>query len=388
MRSLRLSTSAPLALSAALLLAGCNAIFGLDAVTQRDPGGGGGSGGESSSSSSSGGSTGSGGPCPSSTVADNLIQNPSFEKNSAWATQGEGVVFDYAPADDCSFACGSRVGHLAIPAGKGVSSMSLYQDVSRKIELGGTLSLSARYRYTATHSPYFEITANGYDVGVSFIHGMLDGEHFTIDALEVPVLDPRRTGTGLRTGLFADYDDAGLDANLDCVSLTYAPPPGAQVLLNGWFDGSASAWNAYNKATLKWDTQGGLCGSGTARVMVAANADSAQIRSVAKGSWPAGTTFRFGSAIKPLPDSNGNLAVLTFTGTLYLAYKDDGDPATGEIVNYQVPAEANSEEWQRILGELTATRPVTDAGLWIGGSSTATPGEFLADCASLRAVPP
>ena len=380
MRALRLSTTAPLGLSAALLLAGCNAIFGLDAVTQRDAGSGGsGSGGDSSSTGSA---------CPSGTVADNLIQNPSFEKNSAWATAGEGVVFDYAPADDCSFACGSRVGHLAIPAGKGNDSMSLFQDVSRKIELGGTLSLSARYRYTATHSPYFEVTANGYDVGVSTIHGMIDGEHFTIDALEVPVLDPRRTGEGLRTGLFADYDDAGLDASLDCVSLTYTPPPGAQVLLNGWFDGSASAWNASNKATLKWDTQGGLCGSGTAHVAVPANADSAQIRSVVKGSWPAGTTFRFGSAAKPLKDSNGNPAVLTFSSTLYLAYKDDGDSSTDEIVNLQVPAEANSEEWQRVVGELTATRPVTDAGLWISGTSTATPGEFLADCASLRAVPP
>ena len=383
MRALRLSTTAPLGLSAALLLAGCNAIFGLDEVTQRDPGSGGGSGGDGSSTG-----TGSDGPCPSGTVADNLIQNPSFEKNSTWATQGEGVVFDYTPADDCSFACGSRVGHLAVAAGKGTSSLSLYQDVSRKIELGGTLSLSARYRYTATHSPYFGITANGYDVGVPYLHGMLDGEHFTIDALEVPVLDPRRTGTGLRAGLFADYDEAGLDASLDCVSLTYTPPKGAQVLLNGWFDGSASAWSAYNKATLKWDTQGGLCGSGTARVVVAANADSAQIRSVAKGNWPAGTTFRFGSAVKPLPDSNGNLAVLTFSSSLYLAYENDGDPATDEIVNLQVPAEANSEEWQRIIGELTATRPVTDAGLWINGTSTATPGEFLADCASLRAEPP
>jgi hypothetical protein len=380
MRPRRLTTAAPLALSAALLLAGCNAIFGLDAVTQRGSGGSDGVGG--------GGGSGGGQACPSFTVQDNLVQNPSFEKNSIWTPVGEGLSFDYAPADDCSFACGSQVGHLAFAAGQGAGSVGLYQDVSRKIELGGTLSLSARYRYTASHAPYFELIGNGYDVGVPFLKGMIDGEHLVIDKLEVPVLDPRRTGEGLRMGFFADYDAAGLDASVDCVALTYTPPPGAEVLLNGWFDGSTSAWNASNKATLTWDPQGGLCGSGTAHVAVPAGADSAQIRSVVKGAWPAGTTFRFGSAAKPLKDSNGDLAVLTFSSTLYLAYKDDGDPTTDEIINLQVPAETNSEEWRRVLGELKATRPVTDVGLWIGGSSMATPGEFLADCASLRAVPP
>jgi hypothetical protein len=202
------------------------------------------------------------------------------------------------------------------------------------------------------------------------------------------VLDPRRTGNSLRTGLFADYDEAGLDASVDCVALTYSPPPGAQVLLNGWFDGSASAWGAQNSAMLKWDTQGGLCGSGTAHVAVPSGAANAQIRSTVTGSWPAGTTFRFGGAVKPLPDSNGDPAVLTFSGTLFLQYKDDKNPATDEIVNLEVAAESSSEDWKRILGELTATRPVTEAGFWIGGASSATPGEFLADCASLRAVPP
>jgi hypothetical protein len=374
MRSLRATAAASLGLATALLLGGCNAIFGLDAVAQREPVDGGGSGG--------------GKECPSVTVTDNLIANPSFEKNSAWTTEGEDVVFDYAPADDCSFACGSRVGHIAVKAGGDTGSVNLYQSVSRKIELGGTLALSARYRYAATNSPYFALIVNGYHVGMPYIHGMNEGEHFAIDKVEVPVLDPRRTGEGVRAGLSADFDAAGLDASVDCVALTYTPPPGAQVLLNGWFDGSTSAWLGDNGATLKWDAEGGLCGSGAAHVMVPASSPNAEIRSAVEGTWPAKTTFRFGGAAKPLADTNGNLAVLSFALSLHVEYQDDGNAQTSEIDDLEFPAESNSEAWQRMIGEFKTERPVTTVGIRIRGSSTVTPGEFLADCSSLRALPP
>lgn len=368
MRSLRFATSAARGLTAASLLAGCNAIFGLDAVTQHD---------------SVDGDSGGGEGCPSATVANNLIINPSFEKNSAWTTAGQAAVFDYAPADDCSFACGSQVGHVAVKANGGTGSIGLYQDVNRTIELGGTFALSARYRYTATNSPYFGLTVNGYDVGSQFIYGMNEGEHFALDKLEVPVLDPRRTGPRVRASLLADYDEAGLEVSVDCLALTYTPPPGAQVLLNGWFNESASAWSPSNLAAMKWDAQGGLCGSGAAHVTVPVKADIAEIRSnTVTGNWPAGTTFRFGGAVKPLKDTTGILSVLDFSSTLFLQYED------GESVNSRVAAESDSQEWQRVSGEFVATRPVTTVSLWIGGGSLGTWGEFLADCASLRAVPP
>lgn len=389
MRSLRFSATAALGLSAAGLLAGCNAIFGLDPVTQRDPvdGGSSGSGGGSGGNGGSGGS-GGGKACPGGAVAGNLIANPSFEKNSAWSTAGEGAMFGSLPADECSFACGSRVGHLSVPAGGDPGSVSVFQDVSTTIELGGTLTLDARYRYTATNSPYFSLTANGYDIGVPYIHGVQDGEHLAITKFEVPVLDPRRTGEGLRAGLFADYDAAGLDATVDCVALTYTPPPGAQVLLNGWFAGSVSAWGADNAASVKWDASGGLCSSGVAHVTVPANAGNAEIRSTVYASWPKDTVFHFGAAVQPLPDGNGNLSILTFSLSLFVEYEDDGNPGTSDIVNFAVAAESDSQAWKRLAGEFKATQAVKAIGLWIGGGSSSSPGEFLADCASVRAVTP
>jgi hypothetical protein len=377
MRSLRLAASASLGLSAALLFGGCNAIFGLDTVTQGAP---------VSGSTSGGGGEGGGSMCPGAMVANNLIVNPSFEKNSAWQTAGQGLVFDYTPADDCTFACGARVGHLGFKPGMGTGSVSLYQDVSRTFELGSTLVLSARYRYMATNSPYFGLAINGYDVGMPYIHGMNDGDHFTVDKVEVPVLDPRRTGGSLRASLLADYDDAGLDASVDCLALTYTPPPGQQVLQNGWFDGSAGTWFALNGASLTWDNQGGLCGSGAAHVAVAANQANAEIRSTTvNGPWPAGTTFHVGAAVKPLPDTGSNN--LDFFLQLYVAYDDSGDPPS-DVLSYAKTAGANSEAWFPLVGDVVTTRPVKGIGVWIGGASTATAGEFLADCASLRAILP
>jgi hypothetical protein len=376
MRSLHFATEAAIGLAAASLLVGCNAIFGLDEVALQDPvDGGGGSGGGKS--------------CPSATIEKNLLLNPSFEKSTDWTPAGQAAVFDYVPADDCSFACGSRVGHVAVKADGGTGSIGLYQTVNKAIELGGTFALSARYRYTATNAPYFTVNVNGYDVGTQFIYGMAEGEHLVIDKLEVPVLDPRRTGERVRVGLSADYDGAGLDASVDCLALTYTPPPGEQVLKNGWFDGSTGFWSGSNQATMTWEAAGGLCSSGVAHVKVPANADSAEIRATTvTGSWPAGTTFHFGGAVKPLEDAGGILSVLNFSGTLFLVYKDDGDSTTSEIDNFAVPAMADSQEWKRISGEFVAVRPVTDVSFWIGGGSSSMPGEFLADCASVRAVLP
>jgi len=363
MRSLRYSATASLGLFASLLLAGCNAIFGLDAVEQRD------------------------GNCSSDVVKDNLLVNASFEENSAWTTAGE-VEFDYAPAEDCSFACGSQVGHLAVKAGGAIGSIGLSQEVDHPIELGGKFTLSARYRYTAPTPPYFALNINGFTLGTR-VKGTKDGQHFVINNVEVPVNDARRTGDRVQAGLFADYDAKGLDASVDCLALTYTPPPGLQVLQNIRFDTTASDWGTYNGATLKWDEQGGLCGSGAGHVAVPANEANAEIRSAVEGKWPAKTKFSFGGALKPIKDINGVLASLKLSMTLFIEYEDDKNPGTEEIASLAPAlAELSDEDWKRVSGEFTADRPVAYVGLLIGGGSKGAPGDFLADCVSLRAIPP
>lgn len=381
MRAQRLSAPAGLGASAALFVVGCNAIFGLDPVQQRDAVDAG-TGGSSTS-------TGAGGACPAGAVAGNLIKNPSFEQSSDWSTEGQGAMFSTLPADDCSFACGSRIGHLAIAGSAQPDTISVFQDVSTPVELGGQLVLSAHYRSAGAKPPYFDLVANGFDVQTSGLDGVNEGSHLVIDKAKVSVLDPRRAGNGVRLRMQADYAAAGVSADLDCVSLTYTKPPGVQALQNGWFDGSVDTWFADNSATMVWDAQGGLCSSGAAHVTVSKGpgADSAEIRSNDAGPWPKGTKFYFGAAVKPL-QAMGAPGSLNYTLTLFIEYQTaDGGPGVSDV--FQVSAGADDGEgWLPLVGEFDSAQAVETVQLRIGGSYQGTPGEFLADCASLRAVVP
>jgi hypothetical protein len=386
MRSPRLPDRAALGLSAALALTGCNAIFGLDPVAQRGDTGGG--GGASSSASSS--VTGGGGAlCPLDSVDQDLLVNSSFEDTSAWTAQGKDVIFDTVPAEDCAFACGARSGHLELKAGGGEGSASLYQDITGQIDLGGTFELSGHYRFAAKNAPYFSVTSNGYDVGKQYIYGTKDGDHLVLDKFLLQVLDPRRTGEHLRVGLAADYDDTGMSASLDCLSLTYRPPQGEQVLLNGWLEGGTAPWFAASNTELVPAAPGaGLCGGGAGHVTVAASEPNAEISSFGTGAWPVGTTFRFGGALSRFPDPMGPVT-LNFSLDLSVTYADDGDPATQEYMEFPTGLLATSEAWRGYYGELVTKRPVVSAGLRQRAANlTASPAEYLVDCFSIRAIPP
>jgi hypothetical protein len=189
--------------------------------------------------------------------------------------------------------------------------------------------------------------------------------------------------------MYAGYDDMGMDATFDCFALTYAPPTGVELLPNGWFDGAVSDWSASNTSELTWESQNGYCGpsTGAAHVKVPANAPKADIHGSVTGSWPAGTKFRFGGAVRPF-DTTGN--VTGFSLTLHLEYESDSLPVTDDFVDVVVPVDTTSDNelWKPAVGEVTATRTVIKAEMVQKADSAASVAqEYLADCFSLRAIP-
>lgn len=393
MRSPRFFATASLSLSATFVLLGCSSDF-VDPFgttgsgtgdTTMTGGTGTGSGGNGSGGNGSGGSVG---VCPNGTVKDNLLINPSFEDGSAWVVTGSPL--DYPLANDCSFACGNRVGHVSVKEGGASGEVVVSQSLNRKVELGGTFTVSAHYLFTATYAPYLGVIVNAYPAGGTYVHGINEGKHRSIDQVNVLLNDPRRTGVGVEYNLYAGYDDKGVDTTFDCFALTYAPPTGVELMPNGWFDSAVSAWTTSSSAELTWDNQNGYCGatSGAARVKVPANAPDADFRGSVTGSWPAGTKFRFGGAVRPL-DVNGNVS--GFTLTLRLEYASDSLPGTDDFLDVEVPVDTlkDSELWKPAVGEATATRPVVKATI-VQKSGTAINGDqqYLADCFSLRAITP
>jgi hypothetical protein len=386
MRTLRFFATTSLSLSAVFVLFGCSSEF-VDPFTTTSTGDTMTSGGTGSAGTGSGGSGGHVGVCPNDSVTDNLLSNPSFEDTSAWVVNG-GVI-DYPLADDCSFACGSRFGHVSAKMGGGNGSVDIIQALNRKVELGAAFTFNAHFRFTATYAPYFGLIVNGYPAGGTYINGISDGKHLAIKDFEVQLNDPRRTGTGVQANMYAGYDDMGMDATFDCFALTYAPPKGVELLPNGWFDGAVSDWAASNTSVLTWDPQNGYCGpsTGAARVKVPANAPKADIRGSVTGSWPIGTKFRFGGAVRPL-DTTGN--VTGHSLTLHLDYESDNVPATDDFVDVVVPVDTTSDNelWKPAVGEVTATRTVIKATMvQKGDGASNVDQEYLADCFSLRAIP-
>lgn len=388
MRSLRFFATTSLTLAAASALFGCSSGFvdPFGSTSSGDPTGSAGTGGAGSGGTGVGGSSTS--VCPNNVVKDNLLSSASFEDTTAWVVTGASL--DYPLANDCSFACGSRVGHAAVAPGGATGAIIVSQSLNRKVELGGVFTVNAHYLYTATYAPYFGVIVNGYPAGGTYVNGITDGKHFSINNVDVQINDPRRTGAGVQYNMYAGYDDKGVDTTFDCFALTYAPPPGVELLTNGWFNGAVSDWTASNSSVLTWDNQNGNCGdtNGAAHVKVPASSPNAEIRGEIAGNWPVGTKFRFGGAVRPYEDANGK--VTEFGLTLHLEYKSDNIPATDDFLDVAVPVDTASDEiWKPAVGEATATRPVIKAAIIQKGANTDTVDqEYLADCYSLRAIVP
>jgi hypothetical protein len=387
MRSLQFFAATSLSLSAIAAVVGCSSGF-VDPFTgstgtggstsTTDPTGGTGTG-------SSGSGTGGGaGVCPSGSIKDNLLANPSFEDATTWVVTGSPI--DYPLASDCSFACGDRVGHIAVKPGGAVGAVVVSQSLNRKIELGSSFTTNARYTYTATYAPYFGVIVNGYPAGGTYVNGINNSKHYSIDNVAVQINDPRRTGVGVQYNMYAGYDDQGMESSFDCFGLTYVPPVGVELLPNGWFDATASEWTGTNSAALTWDNQNGNCGAtnGAAHMKVPAGAPDASLRGSVKGDWAAGTKFRFGGAVRPF-DPSGTLS--NFVLTLHLEYQDDGNNTTDDFLDVPVLMDVASPElWKPAVGEVTATRPVIQADLVQKIGNAATDQDYLADCFSLRAI--
>ncbi len=390
MRSPRFFTTTSLSLCAAAVLLGCSSGF-VDPFGTGSTGSTGSTGNGGDGTGSGGNGTGSGGSvgvCPNGTVKDNLLINPSFEDTSTWVVTGSPL--DYPLANDCSFACGNRVGHVSVNEGGASGEVVVSQSLNRKVELGGAFTVSAHYLFTATYAPYLGVIVNGYPAGGTYVHGINEGKFRSIDKVNVLLNDPRRSGVGVEYNLYAGYDDKGVDTTFDCFALTYAPPPGVELMPNGWFDGAVSAWTASSSAELTWDNLNGYCGatSGAARVKVPANAPDADLRGSVTGSWPAGTKFSFGGAVRPL-DVNGNVS--GFSLTLRLEYASDNLPGTDDFLDVKEPVDTlkDSELWKPAVGEATATRPVVKATIvQKSGTASNVDQEYLADCFSLRAITP
>jgi len=386
MRSLRFFASSSLSLSAAFVVLGCGSDFVDPFSSTTSTGsslttGGMGTGGNSGTGSGGNGS----GICPNGTVKDNLLINPSFEDTSTWVVTGSPI--DYPMAADCSFACGNQVGHVAAKEGGAIGTVVVSQSLNRKVELGSSFTVSARYIYTSTYAPYFGVIVNAYPAGGTYVNGINEGKHFSIDNVAVQINDPRRTGVGVQANLYAGYDDKGMDASFDCFALTYSPPAGVELLPNGWFDGAASDWAGSGNAVLTWENQNGTCGAtnGAAHVKVPANSPAASLHGSVKGNWPAGTKFRFGGAVRAF-DVNGKLADVALA--LHLEYKDDNNNATDDFLDVEVLADLASDElWKPASGEAVAARPVVQADLVQKGGK-AEEQDYLADCYSLRAITP
>lgn len=383
MRSPLFIACTSLSLSAIAALLGCGPAF-------VDPFGTGGSTGSTLSTGATGtasngsGTGGAAGVCPGNSIKDNLLANPSFESDSTWVVTGSPV--DYPPAVDCSFACGDRLGHIAVKAGSAAGEVVVSQALDRKIELGSTFTASARFTSTSTSAPYFGVIVNGYPGGGAYLNGIQATSHLAIDAIAVPINDPRRTGIGVNYNMYAGYDDKGMEATFDCFGLTYVAPAGVELLTNGWFDANAGEWTGTSSAALTWEAQNGNCGAttGAARVKVPASSPDAGLRGSIKGSWAAGTKFRFGGAVRAF-DINGALS--GFVLTLHLVYKDDGNANTEDFLDVPAPMDvATSELWKPAVGEATAARLVVQADLVQKSGKADVEQDYLADCFSLRAI--
>ena len=379
MRSLRFFASTSLSLSAIAVFLGCGPAF----VDPFGTGGGGtGTTGSASTASNGTGTGGAAGICPSNSIKDNLLTNPSFESDVTWMVTGSPV--DYPPAADCSFGCGNRFGHVAVKAGGVMGEVVVSQALDRKIELGSSFAASAHYTSTSASAPYFALIVNGYSLGG--ISGVQNNNHLSIDNFAVPIQDPRRTGMGVTYNMYAGYDDKGMEATFDCFGLTYVPPAGVELFTNGWFDATTAEWTGTSSAALTWEDQNGICGAttGAARVKVPANSPDASLRGSVKGNWVAGTKFRFGGAVRAF-DINGTPT--GFVLTLHLTYKEDGNGATEDFLDVPVPIDvASTELWKPAVGEATAKRDVVQADLVQKSGSAASEQDYLADCYSLRAI--
>ena len=406
MRRLTRTARVAVAVAAPALAAqlGCNAIFGLDEVSPLAAGGGtststttgsgaaggGGAGGTGGGGAAGGGGSGGDTSCPDPTPSGNLVANGSFEVNAAWTLQGKNVALDYLSETDCAFACGDRVGHITGETAAGeTSSINVYQTVSQTLELGGKLHLDAHYDFVAGgNEPYFDVSSNGYPIGPQYIKGTNAGAHKVVDAFEIPIADPRRTGTSFLLTFSHPLEAAQQsDMRLDCVAMTYEPPDGTEVLSDGWLESGTSAWVGANNATLSWEALDGLCGHGAGKVLVPAGELNAEIRSAALGSWPSGTSFQFAGAVMPLPQ--GMPAVFNLELRLFLKYEDDQNGNTLDYEDVDVSFTATSEPWRYAVGTKAVTRPVTDIALiLVAANNTGADAELLADCFTVRAVTP
>jgi hypothetical protein len=368
--SLSFTACAPLALATLAFLAGCNLVFGLDPVSEK------------------------GGLCPDSEPADSLIDNGSFEQDMGWNSPlGKNVELEYVPAESCDMACGDRMGRLTGSCKPGEqTTLVLSQNLAATVELGGVLRLDARYRFEADSAPYFRFDGNGYGIGNPTIKGTPEGDHLVVD-FTAAVDDPRRTGDHV---LFSFQQNIGngetmaggeADVLLDCISATYEPPPGDELLLDGWFESSMAGWEAQSDATLQPDTTHGKCGYGGGHVTIAAGVNAEVLRTTVTGPWEEGTTFTFGGAVGP--PSFDPLELVPCGVVLHLEYTDDQLANTPDFAEIEVPATTMSEPWKKATGTLLAARPVTAASLRLvaDNSGSGSPAELLADCFSLRAVP-
>lgn len=426
--ALTLALLATPVLAGAPLLAGCNDLFGVGTVEQLTGTGGStttsttsttdspststgpstGAGGSTTSTGTAGGgsaSTGTAGSmstgstttttgCEEVAIANNLLQDPSFETSGSWATTFGGdleatIKLESVPAESCDVACGDLVGHLigdivpemAPDGGAGGVSFTVSQSVSPKIELGGVFRLSAKYSFSGTDQFYLGLFSSSHYIGTPFIHGNQVGNHYVLDDFAIPVADPRRAGNSARLEIHADTVLPDVEAFIDCAGLTYDPPPGPEILPNGWFTLGSTGWTAINGASSQTSAVNGQCDAGVVEVTVPVGSSGAILQTdVIAGSWPAGTKFRVGGAIGALSFADEPV----FDLRLRLLYADDSDPQTDDYVTVITNGINNSELWGYAIGTVTAERPVI--GLFTTVSVPAVVAEtvYRADCFTVR----
>ena len=388
-----------LAATALVFAAGCNIVFGLDEVSQKAPagsGGAGGSGGSGGGGGPAGGAGGgpaggsggaAGGACQDLSIPGNLLGNSSFEEDGVWQTMSGDTTIDYVADSECGFTCGARFGRISRQGETGVSnSLTIAQGITQKIELGGELRFRARYRHT-TGSAYFTLIGNGYDFG-GLLKGNIEGDHLAISEQLVIVDDPRRAAGQFSLFWTQNFDTEVGTSDLDCLAITYTPPPGDELLPNGWFENGATGWQAALGASLDAVNFNGLCGPFGGVLTVPASTNGDVLSTTVPGSWPAGTVFKLGGAAGPV---SGEDTIPVPTVTLHLDYADDGQgPPSEEVqVTGTLPGHLT---WYKATAMFTTTREVVSATVRLGVDTTSLdpPGaaSVVADCFSLRAVTP
>lgn len=368
MRSPPTRAAGALLTAAAALLAGCNDIFGLAPVSQK----------------------GGDGPCPDPEVPGNLVVNGSFEDDSAWTpsiTNDAGEVA-FVQAESCDLACGDRIARLSGKAAHAeYLTLMLRQSVGVRVELGGTLRLGARYAYESEYAPYFSLTANGWNIGPPQLKGTKEGDHYLIDDLELAIDDPRRAEEHVELDWVHGFEGEEAVSLLDCVSLAYEPPGGAELLSNGWFEGQTEGWTALGDAELSLVDLPGLCGPTGGLITLPAGTKADALGTSVTGSWPANTTFRFGGAAGSQKYDDPPIA--PFSIVLRADYADDMDAGTEDFAEAEASSSTTSEPWEMATGTLTATRPVTSVSIRLVPDTTAPDSQLtlVADCFTVRALP-